>query len=77
MQPTSGGNPAYERACGQIDFWYRKGERTIALSPQTFADYRSGLQFMTRSVDGPVSALVPKRRLAYKTAIVYVADGWY
>lgn len=68
---------AFDRACQIIDFWYRRDERDIAVSPHVFADCLSGLLFLTRAFTGPVPASVPKRRLVYKDAIVYVADGWY
>lgn len=70
-------NPAYDRACQIIGFWYRKGEHVIVVSPQVFADYLSGLCFLTREVCGPCPTIVSRRRLVYKTAIVYVPDGWY
>lgn len=75
--PTRSKNLAYDRACAHIDCWYRAGERDIAITPQMFMDFSSGLNFCTRWVDGPVVTQMFARRLAYKAAIVYVANGWY
>lgn len=68
---------AFDCAVVIIDCWYRAGERDIAVSPQVFANYKGGLQFCGSWVEGLVTTPRLTRRLAYKTSIVYVAEGWY